>query len=58
VTVDEDHRFVVGHRLKDDFENGRSYYGLHGVPLTLPTESRLRPDETALEWHRSAAFVG
>jgi putative restriction endonuclease len=58
VTVDEDYRFVVGDRLKQDYENGRSYYGLKGQDLVLPTESELRPDSAALAWHRERVFLG
>jgi len=58
VTVDEGLRFVVSHRLRDDFANGRSYYSLHGNQLALPNDSRLIPDNAALEWHRTEAFLG
>ena len=58
VTIDEGHRFVVGHRLRDDYENGRSYYGLHGTPLTLPSDTDLRPADAGLQWHRTNAFLG
>ncbi len=58
VTVDEDYRFVVGKRLRDEFENGRSYYGLHGTRLHLPDDPAARPSRTALEWHRAEAFLG
>ncbi len=58
VTVDEDCRFVVGERLKQDYENGRSYYGLKGQDLVLPAESALRPDSAALAWHREQVFLG
>lgn len=58
VTVDEGLRFVVGRRLRDDFENGHSYYGFHGKRLTTPADPRLLADASALEWHRTAAFLG
>lgn len=58
VTVDEEHRFVVGRRLKEDFENGRSYYGLHGSRLELPPEAALRPSLASLAWHREQVFLG
>jgi putative restriction endonuclease len=58
VTVDEDHRFVVGRRLKQDFQNGRSYYVLHGRQLALPAEAGARPDAARLGWHREVAFLG
>jgi len=58
VTIDEQHRFVVGRRLKEDFENGRSYYGLHGRALTLPADHGMRPSDAALAWHRESVFLG
>jgi putative restriction endonuclease len=58
VAVDDEHRFVVGRRLKDDFENGRSYYGLHGLTLKLPDNPATHPSAHALEWHRENQFLG
>lgn len=58
VTVDEELRFVVGRRLKEEFENGRSYYSLHGKPLALPPDAALRPSSSATSWHRERAFLG
>jgi putative restriction endonuclease len=58
VTVDENYRFVVGNRLREDFENGRSYYGLKGTALSLPSEKALQPSLAALEWHRAEVFLG
>jgi putative restriction endonuclease len=58
VTVDEQARFVVGRRLKQDFENGRSYYGLAGQPLKLPAEAARRPSREVLAWRRDAVFLG
>jgi putative restriction endonuclease len=56
VTIDEQLRFLVGRRLKEEFDNGRSYYGLQGQPLTLPDDRSLHPDGTALAWHREQVF--
>jgi putative restriction endonuclease len=58
VTIDEDQRFFVGRRLKDDFENGRSYYGLLGQALALPQDPTTHPSPTALAWHRETVFLG
>jgi putative restriction endonuclease len=58
VTVDEDAKFIVGRRLKQDFENGRSYYGLVGQALLLPAEAERRPSSQALAWHRESVFLG
>lgn len=58
VTVDEDERFVVGSRLREEFDNGKSYYPLHGRVLELPDSPELRPSPAALAWHRDEVFVG
>jgi putative restriction endonuclease len=58
VTVDEQSKFVVSGRLKTDFKNGRSYYGLAGRSLELPTEAARRPSAEALAWHRESVFLG
>ena len=58
VTVDEEQRFVVGRRLKDDFENGRSYSGLHGQALAVPSAAAMRPADDGLRWHREQVFLG
>lgn len=58
VTVTTEGRFEVGRRLKDDFENGRHYYAMHGQPITTPMNTRHRPARNALEWHQSNKFLG
>jgi len=58
VTIDEEHRLVVGRRLKDEFASGRSYYSLHGRALELPRETTTRPSTAALAWHRETVFLG
>jgi putative restriction endonuclease len=58
VTIDEANRFVVGRRLREDFENGRSYYDLHGRRLVTPADPRQRPDPALLDWHRTSTFLG
>ena len=58
VTVDEDQRFVVGRRLKDDFENGRSYYGLQGQRIAETSHDGSAPSPASLAWHRENIFLG
>ena len=58
LTVDEDDKLVVGQRLKRDFDNGRSYYGLQGQRLELPHTPALRPSQEVLKWHRENVFLG
>jgi putative restriction endonuclease len=58
VTVTPDYRFEVGRRLKDDFENGRSYYPLRGQKLSVPPNPKERPDPRLLDWHSTDRFLG
>jgi putative restriction endonuclease len=56
VGVTPEHRFVVSRRLKDDFENGRTYYPFDGTPIRLPRESADWPSAAQLKWHLAEIF--
>lgn len=58
VAVDEDRRFVVSHRLKADFDNGKHYYDLHGSEVRAPRIASAMPSGDALQWHRENRFLG
>lgn len=58
VTVTDDHRFEVSHRLKQDFDNGRHYYDLHGVEVRSPQRGYAVPAADALAWHREHRYLG
>jgi len=58
VTVTPDHRFEVSRRIREEFENGRHYYELHGQQIRVPQEAARRPDPDALNWHNSERFNG
>lgn len=58
VTVSNDHRFEVSHRLKADFDNGRHYYDLHGVAVRAPQHGYAAPAADALAWYREHRYLG
>lgn len=58
VTIDDDLKFVVGKRLKSDFDNGRHYYDLQGTPVRSPQLSSVVPSAASLRWHRQNRFLG
>ncbi|RJQ53310.1 MAG: HNH endonuclease [Actinobacteria bacterium] len=58
VTVTPDYRFEVGRRLRDEYENGRTYYQLRGQPIRLPENEEDRPNKHHLEWHANQVFKG
>lgn len=58
VTVTPDLQFEVSRRIKEEFENGRHYYELHGKPIRPPDDALRRPDPQALRWHNEHAYRG
>jgi putative restriction endonuclease len=58
VTVTPEHRFEVSRRLREDFENGRTYYPLHGRRIRLPPHEAERPSLEFLRWHNENVYRG
>jgi putative restriction endonuclease len=58
VTVTPDLRFEVSRRIKEEFENGRQYYELHGKRISAPADASRRPDPEALRWHNEHPYRG
>jgi putative restriction endonuclease len=58
VTVTPARRFEVSRRIRDEFENGRDYYAMHGTEIRVPDRSELQPDRNALRWHNENRFLG
>jgi putative restriction endonuclease len=58
VTVTPDYHFEVSRRIKEEFENGRDYYALHGSPIRLPAKPSDRPDPASLIWHNEERYRG
>jgi putative restriction endonuclease len=57
VTVTKEHRVEVSRRIREEFENGRSYYALHGASIALPKSSAQQPDVSALSWHNEHRYL-
>ncbi|MDP1580072.1 MAG: HNH endonuclease [Candidatus Didemnitutus sp.] len=52
LTVTLDYRVEVSRRIREEFENGRHYYDLHGKRLAMiPSAEDSRPAREFLEWH-------
>lgn len=56
VTVTPDLKFEVSPRIKEEFENGKHYYALHGAPINVPKIAGQRPDHVALSWHNEKCY--
>jgi len=48
----------VSRRIKEEFENDRDYYALHGTRIRLPENITERPAADALVWHNEQRFLG
>jgi putative restriction endonuclease len=56
VTVTPDLRFEVSRRIREEFNNGKHYYALHGNKIELPSDIGQCPDPHALGWHNENCF--
>lgn len=58
VTVTPQMRFEVSRRIKEEFENGRDYYRLHGKTIAHPVSRNTQPEPGRLQWHNENKFLG
>lgn len=59
ITITPEYRVEVSRKLKEDYENGKSYYQYHGKPLSvLPDRAEDRPARDLLIWHNENVFKG
>jgi HNH endonuclease len=58
VTVTPTLDLEVSRRIREDFENGRHYYALHGERVREPTDRGQRPSAEFLRWHNEEAYLG
>ncbi|MBN1916976.1 MAG: HNH endonuclease [Verrucomicrobia bacterium] len=48
----------VSRRIREEFENGRDYYRMHGSSMRPPKNRLHRPAVECLRWHNENAFRG
>ena len=58
VTVSPNLHFEVSCQIREEFENGRDYYALHGKRIAVPQKPELGPASRALAWHSDHCFRG
>lgn len=58
ITVTPEHRLQVSQRIKEEFQNGKEYYAVHGNSIPLPKSSELWPSKEFLSWHNQNVFLG
>jgi len=58
VTISPSMKFEVSRKIKEEFENGRDYYSLHGRELWLPANPTDRPSQEYVKWHNENIYQG
>ena len=56
LTVTPEYRVEISKRIKEEFDNGKEYYALHGAEVHLPVSQQLRPLREHLVWHNEHVF--
>lgn len=56
VTVTPELRFEVSRRIREEFDNGKHYYALHGQEIAKPDDPQQLPDRAALVWYNEQRF--
>lgn len=47
----------VSRKIREDYENGRDYYAMHGKAIREPEALISAPDEASLRWHNEHVFL-
>lgn len=59
VTVSSNYKFEVSKQIREEFENGKDYYALHGKDIFVPKENdQALPSKAFLEWHNDNLYRG
>ena len=58
VTVTPELHFEVSGQVREEFENGRDYYALHGKQIIVPRKVVDRPSAEELSWHNERIYRG
>ena len=57
MTITDNMNVEVSRRIKEEFENGRDYYDMHGKSLKiLPSKAIDRPAQNFITWHNENIF--
>jgi putative restriction endonuclease len=56
MTVTPDHHVEVSSMIKQEFDNGKEYYALHGREIRLPQLADRKPSGDFLRWHNENVY--
>ena len=58
LTINPELQVEVSRRIKEEFDNGRDYYRLHGSSMRLPASPFHKPSADFLKWHNEEVYLG
>jgi putative restriction endonuclease len=58
VTISPEMKFEVSRRIREEFENGRQYYALHGQTVAQPSDPKRQLARPSLVWHNDHRYLG
>lgn len=59
LSITNELKVEVSHRIKEEFQNGKEYYQYHGKDLLyLPSKEIDKPNERFIDWHNSNIYRG
>ncbi len=58
ITLTTEYKIEVSRRIREEFDNGKEYYAMHGNDIVLPDRLEFRPDKETLQWHNEAVYLG
>jgi putative restriction endonuclease len=50
--------WMWGWCIREEFDNGKHYYALHGQEILKPDDPKLMPDRGTLTWHNEQRING
>jgi putative restriction endonuclease len=56
MTVTPGHHVEVSQRIKQEFDNGKEYYALHGREIRLPELTDRKPSTEFIRWHNENVY--
>lgn len=56
LTVTPEFRAEISGRIKEEFDNGKEYYALHGESVQIPDQPGFKPSIDQLKWHNENVY--
>ena len=58
ITINPTFEIEVSRKIKEEFENGRDYYRLHGNKIRIPIKAEYNPSKEFIDWHNTNVYLG